>query len=272
MAGWFDEQIKNRIRYDDEGFQDAFAQLSSIVMGKSVISDSLNTDRLKTKNAIDEILKYYHVKPAPLSEDIEDMNDQLEYLLRPTGIMRRAVKLEGKWWHNATGPMLGQTKNGDVVAMIPVGLNGYKFFEYESGMDIRLSEKTGKLIQSAAFCFYRPLPLKKLGLKDLILYIASTLSRADILLVALASLGVSLLGLFSPYATRLLFEQVIPSGEPGLLLPMTVLLLGVSVSSIMVGIVKTLLMMRVQTKINIPVQAAAMSRLFCSSRHLFQGV
>lgn len=261
MAGWFDEQIKNRIRYDEEGFLDAFAQLSSIVMGKSAISDSLNTDRLKTKNAIDEILKYYHVKPAPLSEDIEDMNDQLEYLLRPTGIMRRPVKLEGKWWHNAVGPMLGQTKNGDVVALLPAGLNWYKFYDYESGRDIRLSEKTGKLIQSAALCFYRPLPLKKLGLRDLILYIASTLSRADILLVTMASLGVSLLGLFSPYATRLLFDQVIPSGEPGLLLPMAVLLIGVSVSSIMVGIVKTLLMMRVQTKINIPVQAAAMSRL-----------
>lgn len=110
MAGWFDEQIKNRIKYDEEGFQNAFAQLSSVVMGRSAISDALGTDRLKTKNAIDEIFKYYHVKPVSLPEDIEDMNDQLEYLLRPAGIMRRTVKLEGKWWRNAIGPMLGQTK------------------------------------------------------------------------------------------------------------------------------------------------------------------
>ncbi|MEA4890103.1 MAG: NHLP bacteriocin export ABC transporter permease/ATPase subunit [Clostridiaceae bacterium] len=262
MAGWFDEQIKNRIQYDEEGFQSAFAQLSSVVMGKSAISDALSTDRLKTKNAIEEILKYYHVKLIPLPEDIEGMNDQLEYLLRPTGIMRRVVKLERKWWRNAVGPMLGQTKDGDVVALIPAGLNGYKFFDYESGKDIKLSRKTCKLLRDEAFCFYRPLPLKKLGLKDLVRYIITTLSCADIFLIIMASLGVSLLGLFSPYATRLLFDQVIPSGELGLLLPMTVLLLGVSVSSIMIGIVKSLLMTRVQTKMNIPVQAAAMSRLF----------
>lgn len=261
MAGWFDEQIKNRIRYDEEGFQNAFAQLSSVVMGKSAISDALGTDRLKTKNAIEEILKYYHVKPGPLPEDIEDMNGQLEYLLRPTGIMRRVVKLEGEWWRSAVGPMLGQTKDGDVVALIPAGLNGYKFFDYESGKDVKLAKKNCKLLKDEAFCFYRPLPLKKLGLKDLIRYIVTTLSGADILLIAMASFGVSLLGLFSPYATKLLFEQVVPSGEAGLLLPTTVLLLGVSVSSILIGIVKTLLMTRVQTKMNIPVQAAAMSRL-----------
>jgi ABC-type bacteriocin/lantibiotic exporter with double-glycine peptidase domain len=261
MAGWFDEQIKNRIKYDEEGFQNAFAQLSSVVMGRSAISDALGTDRLKTKNAIDEIFKYYHVKPVSLPEDIEDMNDQLEYLLRPAGIMRRTVKLEGKWWRNAIGPMLGQTKNGDVVALTPAGLNGYQYYDYESGKNIRLSGKTSQCIQAEAFCFYRPLPLKKLGLKDLIRYIVTTLSRADIWLVALASLTVSLLGMFSPYATKLLFDQVIPSGEAGLLLPMAVLLLGVSVSSVMIGIVKSLLMTRVQTKMNIPVQAAAMSRL-----------
>jgi len=261
MAGWIDEQIKNRIRNDEDGFQNAFAQLSSIVMGKSVISEALNTDRMKTKNAIEEILKYYHVKQVELPEGIDDMNDQLEYLLQPTGIMRRVVKLEGQWWRNAVGPMLGQTKNGDVVALIPSGLNGYSFSDHESGRTIKLSSKSGKTLGEEAFCFYRPLPLKKLCLKDLIKYIVATLTRADLLMIVIASLGVSLLGLFSPYSTKLLFNQVMPSGNEGLLLPMAVLLAGVSVSSLLIGIVKSLLMMRIQTKMNVSVQAASMSRL-----------
>jgi NHLM bacteriocin system ABC transporter ATP-binding protein len=259
--GWFDEQIKNRIQYDEEGFRSAFADLSSVVMGKSVLFDTLSSGRLKTKNAIEEILKYYRIKPAPLPDSIENLNDQLEYLLRPTGIMRRVVKLNGKWWRNAIGPMLGQTKDGDVTALIPTGLSGYAYFDYESGKKIKLSSKTAGRLKDEAYCFYQPLPLKELSLKDLIRYIVATLSRADLLLIALASLGVSLLGLFSPFATRLLFDKVIPSGSAGLLLPMTMLLIGVSISSIMIGIVKTLLMTRIQTKMNIPVQAAAMSRL-----------
>jgi NHLM bacteriocin system ABC transporter ATP-binding protein len=259
--GWFDEQIKNRIRYDEEGFRNAFARLSSVVLGKSAISDALNSDRLKTKNAIEEILKFYHVKPVELPDEIEDMNDQLEYLLRPTGIMRRVVRLNGKWWRDAIGPMLGQTKSGDVVALIPAGFNGYEYFDCASGKKVRLSGKTAGLLQEEAFCFYRPLPLKKLGLTDLAKYIVRSLSRADIAAVALASLGVSLLGMFSPYATRLVFDKVIPSGQTGLLLPVAVLLLGVAISSIIVGITRTLLMARIQTKMNGPVSAAAMSRL-----------
>ena len=259
--GWFDEQINNRIRYDEEGFQNVFAQLSSVVLGKSVISDALNTNRLKTKNAIEEILKFYDAKPIELPEEIEDMNDQLEYLLRPTGIMRRVVKLQGSWWRDAVGPMLGQTKNGDVVALIPVGLAGYEFFDYESGEKVRLSWKTRDKLQEEAFCFYRPLPLKKLGLGDLAKYIMKTLSKADLIFVALAGLGVSLLGLFSPYVTRLIFDQLIPAGETGLLLPVAFLLLGVTISSILIGITRTLIMTRVQTKMNIPVESAAMSRL-----------
>lgn len=260
-TGWFDEQIKNRIRYDDESFRNSFAQLSSVVLGKSAISEALNTDRLKTKNAIEEILRFYSVKSIELPEEIEDMNDQMEYLLRPTGIMRRVVKLKGKWWRDAVGPMLGQTQKGDVVALIPVGLNGYAFFDYESGKRIKLSGKTGNMLQEEAFCFYKPLPLKKLGLIDLLKYIITTISRADVILIAMASLGVSLLGMFSPYATKLIFAQVIPAGELGLLLPVAILLLGVTISSILIGIVNNLLMTRVQMKMNVPVGAAVMNRM-----------
>ena len=261
MAGWFDEQLKSRIRFDEEGVQNAFAQLSSVIMGRSALPDVLKTDRLKTTNAIGEILKYFGAKSAPLPDDMEDMNSQLEFLLRPAGIMRRAVKLEGNWWRNAAGPMLGLTASGDVVALLPTGLGGYRFYDHESGRDIRLSKKTGRMIAQDAFCFYRPMPQKKLGLSDLILYIASTLSRADLILAALAGLAVSLLGLFSPYAAKQLFARVIPSGNTGLLLPVAVLLLGVSLSSVMTGIIRSLLMTRIQTKMNVPVQAAAMSRL-----------
>lgn len=261
MPGWFDEQIKNRIRYDEESFQDSFSRLSSVVMDKPPKPGEQKSEKTITRSAIEEILKYFHVKSVELPENIEDLNDQLEYLLKPTGIMRRVVKLDGSWWSNAAGPMLGRTRGGDVVALLPARLNSYCFVDYKSGKTILLSRKTSELLSEEAFCFYRPLPLKKLGLNDLLVYIVSSLTNADLVLLASASLGVSLLGLFSPYATKLLFDQVLPSGIPGLLLPMAVLLAGVSLSTVLIGIVRTLLMMRVQIKMKVPVQAAAMSRL-----------
>jgi NHLM bacteriocin system ABC transporter ATP-binding protein len=261
MAGWFDEQIKKRIRYDREGFQNSFAELSSIVSGNVVLQDAPGSDRNVIRTAIEEILKYYQIKPVELPEEIEELDDQLEYLLQPTGMMRRVVRLEGRWWSNAYGPMLGKTTSGEVVALIPAGLKGYTFFDRQSRKTIKLSKRTNQLLSEEAISFYRPLPLRELDLKDLIKYIIATLTYADLLLVALAALAVSLLGLFTPYATKLLFDQVVPSGNAGLLLPMTVLLVGVSMSSLLIGIVRSLLLMRIETKMNIPLQAAAMSRL-----------
>ncbi len=268
--GWFDEQIKYRIEKDQESFENVFAELSSVVLGKAAFSAGADSERIKTQTAIGEILKYYGLKPTELPEDIEDMNSQLEYLLRPTGIMRRQVKLRGKWWLDAIGPMLGQTANGDTVALIPVGLSGYQFFDCETKRSVRLSGRTKDLIREEAYCFYRPLPPKKLEIADLIKYIITSLSRADFLSIVLASLASSLIGLFTPYVTKLIYANVIPSGNAGLLLPMTVMLFGVSVSTLLLGVTKSLLTARIQTKLSVYVESAAMSRTLSLPAEFFK--
>lgn len=84
--GWFDEQIKLRKQSDDDAFADSFVKMAGAVMGEKVLA-SLNDDRIVAKNEIDEILKFYHVKSREVPDSIEDMNEQLEYLMRPYGIM-----------------------------------------------------------------------------------------------------------------------------------------------------------------------------------------
>ena len=131
--GWFDEQIKERRQYDDDAFSEAFANMASAVMGKR-FEAAFTSDRAVTKDAIDEILKYYHVKSREVPDSIKDVNEQLEFLMRPYGIMRRTVKLEDGWYRDAVGAMLGTlSESGRVVALIPSGLSGYSFFDYETG-------------------------------------------------------------------------------------------------------------------------------------------
>ena len=78
--GWFDEQIKLRKQSDDDAFADSFVKMAGAVMGEKVLA-SLNDDRIVAKNEIDEILKFYHVKSREVPDSIEDMNEQLEYLM-----------------------------------------------------------------------------------------------------------------------------------------------------------------------------------------------
>ena len=76
--GWFDEQIKTRIQNDKENFENSFINLSSVVMGRSVLAAAMQNDRQKAQNAIEEILKFYHVKKTELPESVKDLEDILD--------------------------------------------------------------------------------------------------------------------------------------------------------------------------------------------------
>ena len=106
---WLEEQIKNRIKGDEEAFEEVFLDLAGVVMGHSKAGNGAGDSRIRTKNAMEEILHFYHVKAVEVPRQIEDINEQIEYLMRPAGIMRRSVKLTGEWWKDASGTMLGRT-------------------------------------------------------------------------------------------------------------------------------------------------------------------
>ena len=91
--GWFDEQIKQRKQNDDAVFSEAFAGIADAVLG-SRMSAAFSSDEARAQSAIDEILKFYHLKPREVPDSVKGLNDTLEYLLRPYGIMRRMVELE----------------------------------------------------------------------------------------------------------------------------------------------------------------------------------
>ena len=151
--GWFDEQIKQRKQNDDDVFADAFVKLAGAVVGEK-ISAALNDDRIITKNAIDEILKFYHVKSREVPDNISDMNDQLEYLMRPYGIMRRNVTLSKGWYKDAAGAMLGVKKDDKtVVALIPSGASGYGYFDVKSGKRVKITKQNEQLFDEEALAF-----------------------------------------------------------------------------------------------------------------------
>ena len=268
--GWFDEQIKDRKRNDDDAFAEAFANMASAITGKK-IEASLNNDRTVTKDAIDEILKYYHVKSREAPDGISDMNEQLEYLMRPYGIMRRTVKLEEGWYRDAAGAMLGVlAESGRVVALIPTGLSGYSYFDWETGKRRRINRKNQHLFEEEAIAFYKPFPLKKISLPSLAAYIARTLSVSDYVMIGLATLALSLIGMISPLITKLLFDRVLLSGNVRLLIAIAFFSVSVSVSTLLISAVKNMVTARIETKLNISIEAATMMRIMSLPADFFK--
>ena len=268
--GWFDGQIRQRKQNDNEVFEDAFTKMAQAVVGRKITA-ALNDSSEQFQNAMEEILKYYQVKSREIPEGIKDSNDRLEYLMRPYGIMRRGVRLSKDWYKDATGAMLGtRKKDGGIVALIPVGLSGYSYFDADSGKHVRIGRKNEDLFEAEAVAFYKPFPMKKLGIPDLVRYILDTLSAADFVLMIMATITVTLLGMVAPRLNNMLFSDVIESGSMRLLVAITVFMVCTSISSMMINGAKSLINGRISTKMNLAVEAAAMMRIISLPADFFK--
>ena len=259
--GWFDEQIRQRRESDEAVFEDSFLNMAGAVMGRRM-SEALNDDRQLAEDAIGEILKFYRVKPQEVPDTITDMNEVLEYLLRPSGIMRRSVNLDEGWYHDAAGAMLGtRTDDGSLVALIPTGLSGYGFCDRSTGKLVRLTKRTERLIAREAIAFYKPFPLKKMSMGSLLKYILEQIAPADAAFVVLSTLAATLVGMLVPKLNRMLFSEVLDSGSATVLAGMGVFMACAAISTVLLDAVRSLVSARVGTKLNLSVEAATMMRL-----------
>ncbi len=267
--GWFDEQIRQRKLSDQELFEESIYQMASVVLGKQR-AGALNDERIITKKALDDILKYYRAKPVEIPSTVRDAEEALEYCLRPHGIMRRNVRLEDGWYRDAFGPMIAfRREDGAPVALIPQ-IHGYWYRDAESGKKCGLNKKTAALFDRDAICFYRPLPLKKLGITDLIQYLKDCLNLDDFVTLAAVFLLVTLFGLVQTPIFRLLTGYVLESGSMRLLFGTAVFMLASIVSTQLVTTVRELMTQRLEIKTSVSVEAAIMMRVMNLPANFFR--
>ena len=268
--GWFDEQIRLRRLSDQEAFDEAFVHAAGAILGTR-IAEAMSDDRVIAKNVIEEILKYYHLKPTALPEEITDIDSSLDYLLRPHGLMRRNVDLKPGWYKEAFGPMIGiLAESRTPVALLPWGLNGYAYKDPLTGKRCRLNAREAAKLEKEALCFYHPLPQKKLGIKDLFAYMGSCFSLRDLILVILLMFVGTLLGMLVPRIIRALMGPVLRSHSPRLLGAISIFLICITISSNIMSTLQSLISERFTKKMDLQVEAAGMIRLLTLPTSFFR--
>ena len=268
--GWFDEQIRLRKEKDQEVFEDSFVEVAAAVLGERGAS-RFSDARTLAKEAIDQILKYYRFKPAEVPDSLKTLDEQLEYCLRPHGLMRRNVTLSPGWYRDSFGPLLAFRAGDSLpVALLPRGLKGYAYRDPTTGETVKVSRSNAGQFEGDAVCFYRPLPLGKIGIRDLLIYGKNTLTMADYVLLGLATLAVTLVGTLLPRMTQILTGPVMETGRGGVLLSMGVFMVTAAVSMQLLSMVRSLLMKRLKTKVTLSVEAAMMMRLMSLPAKFFR--
>ena len=268
--GWFENQIQDRRDADQTLLEDSFLRIAGVVMGERD-AQRIGDARIITKNAIDEILKYYHYKPSELPESITNPDEQLDYCLRPHGMMRRSVELKKGWYKDAYGPILAfRRDDGSPAALLPGAVYGYFFRDPATGKAVRLNAETEQLFDPEAICFYRPLPLKSLSIPDLLLYMKRCVSTSDIFMIVFAAISVSGVGLLIPRLTKALTGPVLSSGSGSALIGLAICLVCVSLSKQLFSSVSAMVSSRLEAKTSLGVQASMMMRLMSLPASFFR--
>ena len=259
--GWFDEQIKQRTESDQNILEDSFFRMASVVMDKWD-AERLSDDLQIARESINEVQKFFHLKPVEIPDSVTDVHEQLEYSLRSSGLMARDVELGQNWQNNAYGPMLGfMADSGTAVALLPDAFYGYRYTDPSTGKKIRVTRKTARLFSRDAMCFYHPLPMKKLGIPDLLLYMYKCISSSDLFLIVLVTLAASLVVMIEPRVYSLLTGPVLNSQNVNLVAGLGVFLLCSAFASQLINLVRTLIMQRISIKASQAVEASVIMRI-----------
>lgn len=269
--GWFEEQLKYRQEIDDENFEKALDAITASVMGHNL--SKFFDDKTLTKNAIEEILKYYQCKTKieEIPSSCTTIEEQLEYIMRPLGIMHRNVELDRDWYNTSTGAMLGTHKDsGNVIALIPNKLKGYSYFDADTGKRVKVNKKRAKDIGREAICFYQPLPLTALSIKHLGKYIYQQLTFSDKFMTLFIMAITTLLGMATPKLTQLLFGPVLNSKSEVVLLSLVMFMVCFGIAKLLFSTYHQLVNARINTKISMAVQAAVMNRILSLPSSFFK--
>ena len=223
------------------------------------------------ESALRQVLEALGIQDYELEDnDMVTPEEQLTGILRPRGIMMRDIRLRGDWWKECIGPLLGYTTDGRLIALMPTktGL-GYQYREQDGTIRKVGHREMEKELKPKAITFTKALPLTPLRVKDLLGFTWSVISGPNALLMVICALVVVLLAMFIPMANKLIFDTVIPTGDASGLLPITGLLIGATLSTLLLTLTRNLYIIRIRNIAEMHVQNAIMARTFLLSPTFF---
>lgn len=189
------------------------------------------------------------------------IKDRVVSIARASDLRHRVVALKGKWWVDASGPLLAFRDNDNrPVALLPAADRGYQLYDPVEHSTIRLSGEVALSLNGFAYTFYRPLPSRKISIWDLLLFGMRDAKR-ELLTILFMGICGGLMGMVLPIATGIIFDSIIPGAQRGQLLQICAFLVIVAIATSLFTLVQNFAMLRLEGKMGASLQAAVWDRL-----------
>ncbi|MER5719504.1 NHLP bacteriocin export ABC transporter permease/ATPase subunit [Streptomyces sp. NPDC002132] len=199
------------------------------------------------------------VEPAPAG-DGEERLDPVEQVALASRVRVRAVRLDGRWWRDDVGPLVGhRALSGAPVALL-WRRGGYVAVHPATGRETPVEKANAEEFEPRAVMFYRPLPEKRLGPLGLMRFSMRGTGR-DLTHLLLSGLVTVAIGALVPIATGKVLGEYVPRAQAD---PIVQVCLAVMVSSLVAAsfmLLQNLTILRLEGRVEATLQPAVWDRL-----------
>lgn len=260
----YGEQLKERMVKDQHSVRKNERLLANTVSSrKTSLADPFNASQDNLRQ-IELIADYYGLEIPFYEPGDEALPELIDLILGPTGIMKRAVRLDGPWEKDGDAPMLVRSKEGDtdhLLALFPDVFSGYYYKDIQTDEKKRINEKNHDQFMTDAFCFYPPLPAKSLTGKELLVFLFKQVRKSDLIMYLLTSILMAIIGTVPTCVTQIAFAQIIPSQKVEMLISLFILLISSAVCSYLMSTVRFATNLRIQCRLDLVLENSVYARI-----------
>lgn len=262
----FSSQIDKRRKYDTSSLSHEIIE-GAARMGLHYSDPIPQTDHLSVR----QVLRALQIFDYELeNDDVVPLEQQFSNILHTHGIMKRMVQLNDGWWKETSGPLLGRTQSGHLVALQPKWTGRSYYYINAEGIRQKVTrQRMEHDLEPEAYAFTKSLPLHRLTKREVIAFILASANNHSLIYMCLAALVVVLLGMIVPMANKFVFDTVIPAGNPAALAPIAGLMTGAAVAVLLFSFIRNLYILRVENILEMNLHNAVMARLFLLPARFF---
>ncbi|MBV1946899.1 MULTISPECIES: NHLP bacteriocin export ABC transporter permease/ATPase subunit [Streptomyces] len=196
--------------------------------------------------------------------------DPVERVALASRVRIRAVRLEGRWWRENVGPLVGhRALSGAPVALL-WRRGGYVAVQPATGRETPVEKANAEEFEPRAVMFYRPLPERRLGPLGLLRFSLGG-TRNDLLNLLLAGLVTVVIGALVPIATGKVLGEYVPQARENLIAQVCLAVMLSGVVSAAFTLLENLTILRLEGRIEGALQPAVWDRLLRLPTRFFSG-
>ncbi|MFE0388301.1 NHLP bacteriocin export ABC transporter permease/ATPase subunit [Streptomyces bungoensis] len=198
-------------------------------------------------------------EPAQSGTESERL-DPVERVALASRVRTRAVRLEGRWWRENVGPLVGRRALSGAPVALLWRRGGYVAVHPGTGRETPIEKANAEEFEARAVMFYRPLPDGRLGPLGLLRFSLRG-TRGDLVNLLLAGLVTVVIGALVPIATGKVLGEYVPRAEESLIVQVCLAVMVAGVVSAAFTLLENLTILRLEGRIEAALQPAVWDRL-----------